>query len=242
MAEVVRGSSPELSIVVPVYNEGEAVEPVLRRLSSAVKTAHEILVVYDFDDDTTVPVVSRIAVELPAIRSHRNRIGRGVLNAMKSGIDAAHGEYILVSMADGSDEPEVVDEMVNLARGGADVVAASRYMPGGRQVGGPLVKRLMSRTAGLSLHWLAGVPTHDPTNNFKIYSRRFLESVEIESEAGFELALELTVKATLAGRRVAEVPTTWRDRTAGRSNFHMRKWLPHYVRWYVVGLRGRLRQ
>ena len=125
--------------------------------------------------------------------------------------------------------------------GGADVVAASRYMRGGRQVGGPLLKRLMSRTAGLTLHWFAGVPTHDPTNNFKLYSRRFLESTTIESTAGFELALELTVKATLAGRRVAEVPTTWRDRTAGQSNFKLRKWLPHYLHWYGVAFAGQSR-
>ena len=99
-------------------------------------------------------------------------------------------------------------------------------MKGGHQIGGPPLKRLMSRTAGLTLHWFAGVPTHDPTNNFKLYSRRFLDSVTIQSTAGFELALELTVKATLAGRRVAEVPTTWRDRTAGQSNFKLRQWLP----------------
>jgi len=131
--------------------------------------------------------------------------------------------------------------MVTLGRGGAAVVAASRYMRGGRQVGGPPLKRLLSRTAGLTLHWFGGVATHDPTNNFKLYRRDFLESVTIESRAGFELALELTVKATLAGRRVAEVPTTWRDRTAGTSNFKLRKWLPQYLRWYFVALRGRLR-
>jgi hypothetical protein len=112
-------------------------------------------------------------------------------------------------------------------------------MRGGHQVGGPFFKRLMSRTAGLTLHWFAGVPTHDPTNNFKLYSRRFLEATMIESEAGFELALELTVKATLQGRRVAEVPTTWRDRTAGQSNFKLRKWLPHYLHWYRVAFVGR---
>ncbi len=50
------------------------------------------------------------------------------------------------------------------------------------------------------------------------------------------------MKATLEGRTVAEVPTTWRDRTAGQSNFKLRKWLPHYLHWYVVGLRGRLRR
>ncbi len=199
-----------------------------------------MVVVFDFDEDTTVPVVARLADEIPGLRGLRNDLGRGVLNAMKAGIAGSTGRYVLISMADGSDEPRVVDPMVALAREGADVVAASRYMRGGHQVGGPPLKRLMSRTAGLTLHWFAGVPTHDPTNNFKLYSRRFLDSVTIESTAGFELALELTVKATIARRRVAEVPTTWRDRTAGQSNFKMRKWLPHYLHWYAIAFRGRL--
>jgi dolichol-phosphate mannosyltransferase len=233
--------SPELSIVVPVYNEGEAVEPVLRALSAGVRTSHEIVVVYDFDGDTTVPVVARLAAEIPGLRGLRNDLGRGVLNAMKAGIAGTTGEYVLISMADGSDEPHIVDSMVALAREGADVVAASRYMRGGRQVGGPLLKRLMSRAAGLSLHLLGGVRTHDPTNNFKLYTRRFLQATPIESTAGFELALELTVKATTTGRRVEEVPTTWRDRTAGQSNFKLRKWLPHYLRWYFVALGARVR-
>jgi len=233
---------PSLSVVVPVYNEGEAVVPVLRALDSAIAVPHEILVVYDFDGDTTVPVIRRLETELPAVRGHRNDIGRGVLNAMKAGIAASNGRFVLISMADGSDDPAVIDSMVALADSGADVVSASRYVKGGRQVGGPPLKRLMSRTAGLTLHWFGGVATHDPTNNFKLYSRRFLDSVAVESRAGFELALELTVKATLAGRRVAEVPTTWRDRTAGQSNFKLRRWLPHYVRWYVRAFAGRLRR
>ena len=232
-------TQPELAIVLPVYNEGEAVEPVLRALSAAVTTPHELVVVYDFDGDTTVPVVTRLAGEIPGLRGLRNDLGRGVLNAMKAGIAGTSAPYVLISMADGSDEPSVVDPMVALARGGADVVAASRYMRGGHQVGGPRLKRLMSRAAGLTLHWFAGVPTHDPTNNFKLYSRSFLDSTTIESQAGFELALELTVKATLDGRRVAEVPTTWRDRTAGQSNFKLRKWLPHYLHWYWTAIRGR---
>ncbi len=230
---------PELAIVVPVYNEGEAVESVLRALATGVRTPHELVVVYDFDGDTTVPVIARLADEIPSLRGLRNDLGRGVLKAMKSGIAATTAPYVLISMADGSDEPHVVDEMVRLARDGADVVAASRYMRGGRQIGGPRLKRLMSRTAGVSLHWLAGVPTHDPTNNFKLYSRRFLDSVSIESTAGFELALELTVKATIGGRRIAEVPTTWRDRTAGESNFKLRRWLPHYLHWYLTAFRAR---
>jgi glycosyltransferase involved in cell wall biosynthesis len=230
----------ELSIVLPVYNEGEAVAPVLRALAAGIEARHELVVVYDFDADTTVPVVARLAAEIPNLRGLRNDLGRGVLNAMKAGIADTHAPFVLISMADGSDEPHVVDRMLALARDGADVVSASRYMKGGHQVGGPPVKRLLSRVAGLTLHWFGGIATHDPTNNFKLYARRFLDTVTIESTAGFELALELTVKATIAGRRVAEVPTTWRDRTAGQSNFKLRKWLPHYVHWYVRAMRARL--
>jgi dolichol-phosphate mannosyltransferase len=232
--------APELTVVMPVWNEGERVVPTLRAFAAAVRAPYELLVVHDMPDDTTVPVVERLAAEIPGLRAHHNTLGPGVLNAMKAGIAAARAPYVLITMADGSDEYDAVDRMVALARDGADVVAASRYMRGGHQVGGPRLKRFLSRTAGLSLHWVAGVPIHDPTNNFKLYSRRFLDATPIESEAGFELAIELSVKATLQGRRLAEIPTTWRDRTGGQSRFRLRKWLPHYLRWYVVAFRSRL--
>jgi dolichol-phosphate mannosyltransferase len=239
---VSEAAAPELSIVMPVYNEGEAVTPILRALEAALTTPHETLVVYDFEGDTTVPVLAGLAAELPAVRGLLNDRGRGALNAMRAGMAAARGDFVLVTMADGSDEPEVVEQMLGLARDGADVVAGSRYMRGGRQIGGPRLKAMMSRLAGLSLHWFAGVPVHDATSNFRLYRRSFLDSVTIESRAGFELALELTIKAALAGRPMAEVPTTWRDRTSGQSNFRLRKWLPEYMRWYAVAFIGRLRR
>lgn len=235
-------TAPELTIVVPVYNEPENIEPTLRRLAAAIHVPAETLVVYDFDADTTVPVVLGMQAELPQVRLLRNDLGRGVLNAMKAGIAAARGEYVLITMADGSDEVELVDGMVALARDGADVVAASRYMKGGRQEGGPLLKRTLSRLAGLSLHWVGRLPIHDATNNFKLYRRTFLDSVRIESKGGFELAIELSVKADLDGRRLTQVPTTWRDRTAGQSRFRLRAWLPLYLRWYLHLFRGRLRR
>ena len=229
--------------MVPVYNEGENVVPTLRGVVERTRTRPlEVLVVHDFDEDTTVPVVKRLQADLPELHLHRNTIGRGVLNAIKSGLAAARAPYVLVTMGDGSDDPDDIDAMYELARGGADVVAGSRYMAGGHQVGGPLLKRTMSRIAGLSLHWLGGVPVHDATSNFRMYSRRLLQRVIIESDGGFELGLELTVKAHLLGMRVAEVPTTWRDRTAGESRFRLWTWLPRYLRWYWRGIVGRFRR
>ena len=231
---------PALSIVIPVYNEGENVAPTLRAIIERCRTRPlEVLVVHDFDEDTTVPVVERLRAEIPELQLHRNRIGRGVLNAIKSGLAAARAPYVLVTMGDGSDDARDIDSMYALAKGGADVVAGSRYMRGGRQLGGPLLKRSMSRAAGLSLHWLAGIPVHDATSNFRMYSKRLLDKVTIESDGGFELGIELTVKAHLLGMRVAEVPTTWRDRTEGQSRFRLWKWLPRYMRWYGRGIAGR---
>ncbi len=232
--------TPALSIVVPVYNEGENVVPTLRGIVEETKTRPlEVLVVHDFDEDTTVPVVKRLQSELPQLRLYRNTLGRGVLNAMKSGLRAARAPYVLITMGDGSDNAADIDPMYQLARGGADVVAGSRYMRGGHQVGGPLLKRTMSRTAGLSLYWLGGLPVHDATSNFRLYSKRLLNQVTIESRGGFELGLELTVKAYRLGMPVAEVPTTWRDRTAGESRFKLWQWLPRYLHWYWRGMGGR---
>ena len=232
--------TPELSIVIPVYEEPDNIGPTLGRIAEHVRTLHEVLVVYDFDADTTVPIVRALQPAMPSVRLLRNDLGRGVLNAMRAGIDAALAPLVLITMADGSDEMECVDPMVALASDGADLVAASRYVRGGRQEGGPRLKGMLSRIAGLSLHWFAGVPIHDATSNFKLYRREFLESVTIESTGGFELALELTVKARLARRQMAEVPTVWRDRTSGESRFKLRAWLPKYLRWYLVAMRGRV--
>jgi glycosyltransferase involved in cell wall biosynthesis len=199
---------------------------------------HELLIVYDFEDDPTVPVARRLAQRWPHLRPTLNDLGRGVLNAIKVGFREAKGDAVLVTMADASDDPATIPAMCEKLAEGYDLVCASRYMRGGRQAGGPIVKSLLSRLAGLSLHWLAGIPTHDATNSFKLYRRRLLEEIVIESRGGFEVGLELTVKSHLRGYRIAELPTTWHDRREGTSNFKTVRWLPQYLRWYWLGIRG----
>lgn len=233
-------SEPLLSVVLPVYNEGANIERVLRELARHTPASREILVVYDFAEDDTLPAVERLRPEITGVDLVRNTRGRGVLNAMRTGIDTARGRFVLITMADGSDDYTTLPEMVRAAEDGAALVAASRYMRGGAQQGGPLLKRTLSRIAGLTLHLAGGLPIHDPTSNYKLYARDFLERVTIESEAGFELALELSVKAHRLGLPVREVPTTWRDRTAGTSRFRLRRWLPYYLRWFWYGMATRL--
>ena len=181
-------------------------------------------------------VVRAGAAAWPRTTLLKNTINRGVLGAMRTGFEAADTEYVAVFMADLSDDPHVIDEMVRKADEGYDVVSASRYMKGGSKSGGPWLKTLLSRGAGQSLHLLTGVPTHDATNAFRLYKTSFVHGVNIESDGGFEVTMELTIKAYLAGRPVTEVPASWRDRTAGQSKFNFRNWLPKYLRWYMYCL------
>src|SRR5437588_10388274 len=114
-----------LSIVIPAYNEGENIASTLRGFKQAVSTRPlELLVVYDFEGDTTVPVLEQLRGEIPELQLHRNQLGRGALNAIKSGLNSATAPFVLVAMADGSDDPHDVDSMCNLALAGADVVSA----------------------------------------------------------------------------------------------------------------------
>jgi glycosyltransferase involved in cell wall biosynthesis len=171
----------------------------------------------------------------------KNHYGRGALNAIKTGFDEARSDAILVMMADLSDDLAVVDRMYDLlTREGCDIVCGSRYMPGGKQIGGPRLKGALSRWAGLSLHYFLGLPTHDVSNSFKIYRRAFIQAQTIESDGGFEIGTELVVKAFIGGRKIAEVPAVWTDRVAGKSRFKLWKWLPKYLRWYLFAFRGKL--
>lgn len=231
---------PRVSVVIPAYAEGEHIIGVLDRLLEAVQLPCEVLVVVDSPDDPTVAVVNEYAKREPRLSCLVNTYGRGPANAIRYGIGAAAAPVAVVTMADGCDDARQIDDLVRLVERGVAVAAASRYMPGGQQVGGPLLKGLLSRLAGKSLHLLARVGTRDATNSFKAYSTAFVRSVGIDSRAGFEIGIELTAKARRLGRPVAEIPTIWLDRQAGVSNFRVIRWLPAYLRWYRFAFGRRL--
>jgi dolichol-phosphate mannosyltransferase len=229
-----------ISVVIPAYNEGESIVPVLDRIFDAVQSECEILVVVDFEQDTTVPVLQAYSEHEPRLKAVVSTYGRGPANAIRYGIDQVANPVIVVTMADGSDDPRQIDALARLVERGVVVAAASRYCASGQQVGGPLGKSLLSRTAGTSLGLLARVGTRDATNSFKAYSTEFIREVGIDSRSGFEIGLELTAKARRLRRPVAEVPTIWLDRTDGQSNFKLAEWIPRYLRWYRFAFGRRL--
>ena len=233
---------PRVSIVVPVHNEGGRIAAFLDRIFEAVTLPCEVLAVYDRATDTTVAPLESYREREPRLRPMINTYGPGPAAALHFGIDNAKSSVVVVTMADGSDDPLQIDQLALLVEGGAAVAAASRYMAGGRQLGGPWLKGAMSSLAGRSLQLLGRVGTHDATNSFKAYSRDFVLQVGIESDAGFTLGIEMVAKAKGRGLRVVEIPTVWRDRTEGTSNFRISSWLGRYLRWYVRALRPRGRR
>jgi glycosyltransferase involved in cell wall biosynthesis len=201
-------------------------------LGEAVSLPCEIVIVVDSPDDSTVPFVEQLALTDPRVRVAINTYGRGPANAIRFGIHAAQAPVVVVTMADGCDDPFQIDQLTRLVDRGVVVAAASRYARSGQQVGGPWIKGFISRMAGLSLYHVARVGTRDATNSFKAYSKSFIDKVGIESDQGFEIGIELVAKARRYRMPVAEIPTIWLDRAFGTSNFKLVAWLPRYLKWY----------
>jgi glycosyltransferase involved in cell wall biosynthesis len=223
-----------LDIVIPVYNEGENIVAVLGALAREVKTPARVLICYDSETDDT----------LPAIRGHpdahaglpvefvRNP-GRGAHAAVMAGFAASVAPMVVVYPADDDFNSAILDRMAALAQQGCDIVCASRFMPGGTMQGCPWLKSVLVRTAALTLRHFARLPTHDATSGFRLFSRRAIERIEVESDQGFCYSIELLVKAHRLGWRIGEVPALWFERKHGSSRFRVVKWLPAYLRWYA---------
>jgi dolichol-phosphate mannosyltransferase len=231
---------PRVSVIVPARDEGRHIAGVLDRLFESVRLPCEVLVVVDEPADGTLPAAEAYAGSEPRLRCLVNSYGPGPANAIRFGVDAAAAPVAVVTMADGCDDPTQIDDLARLVDRGVVVAAASRYMAGGQQVGGPVLKGLLSGLAGRSLRLLAHVGTRDATNSFKAYSTEFVREVGIDSRAGFEIGIELTAKARRLRRPVAEIPTIWLDRQAGISNFKVARWIPSYLRWYRFAFGPRL--
>ncbi len=228
-----------ISIIIPVYHEEESIDKVLQIIRRKVKNTHEILLVYDSSSDPTVPVAKQYQQRhrKEAIHLVKNKFTKGVMTAIKTGFEEGTGAALVVIMADLADDIGQIDAMYALIVSGADIVCASRFMKGGQKIGGPLIKTLLTRTANFLLYNFAHLPVHDGTNAYKMYKRTVFTDISIESTGGFEYSLEVVLKAFKKGYTLKEIPTVWKDRAAGSSNFQLRKWLPQYIRWFLFAFR-----
>jgi glycosyltransferase involved in cell wall biosynthesis len=224
----------KFDILIPVFNESENIIPVLKSLEQHLKTPFRVLIAYDFDEDNTLPALKRYQeesenpVEIELVKNQ----GKGAHGAVLTGFRHSTAPAVLVFPADDDYNAGRLDAMFDKFKAGYDIVAASRFIPGGRMVNCPWLKALLVRTSAFTLYYLARIPTHDSSNGFRLFSRRVLDEIKIESTQGFTYSIELLVKTHRLGWRIGEVPVEWYERTKGQSRFKVLKWMRAYLRWY----------
>jgi dolichol-phosphate mannosyltransferase len=221
-----------LDIVIPVYQEGENITHLLDSFVAEVHTPCRVLICYDRDDDSTLAAINaypkRDALDIVFVKNQ----GRGPHGAVMTGLTQSATPFALVYMADDDFNARRIDGMVEKAEQGYDIVVASRFAAGGCMVGAPWLKGFLVRGASFTLYHLARLPVRDPSNGLRLFSRRVIDEIAVESDSGFCYSIELLVKCHRLGWPIGEVPIEWYERTAGQSRFRVLKWLPKYLRWY----------
>jgi len=228
-----------LDIVIPVYNEGRNILAVLDAFRRQVRTPHRVLICYDSEDDDTLPAVRHAPGQADIVLVQNPNPGQGPHSAVRAGLAASTAPAVLVYMADDDYNADIIDIMYRRFSEGCDVVAASRFVEGGCMIGCDRVKEAVARFGSMLLNKVAGLPVHDGTNAFRLFSRRLLDAVEIESREGFTFSVELLAKSVRLGWPVTEVPARWYERADKPSRFRTVKWLPAYIHWLLYAMATR---
>ena len=221
-----------VGIIIPAHNEEEVISKTLGAFEEELGSDYEFIVVNDYSTDATASIVKNLARVYPNLRLIDNDGEKGFASALQKGFSVSLSDFVVPVMADLCDEPKAIKKMQEIIREGFDVVVGSRYMEGANKIGGPLLQSLFSRFVGRSLKAMIGIPTSDVNNSFKCFRREILNNIRLKS-SGFEVSMELALKAYFAGYKIAEIPTTWRGRYLGKSKFYLFKAAPHYIKWYL---------
>lgn len=231
----------KLSIVIPAHNEEDNIAGVLDKIEESLDLDYELVVVNDHSSDSTAEIVNKMAQKYNNIRLVNNSLDKGFANALKTGFSSVNTELFIPVMGDLCDDLSTIKAMFIKINEGYDVVCGARYIKGASRLGGSRLKGFLSYFAGWSLYYLLGVPTHDIANSFKMYSKKILDGITIESK-GFEISMEMTLKAHYLGYKMTEVPTVWRERTKGKSSFKIFRFLPAYLKLYFWAILKRIRK
>lgn len=232
-------SKIKLSTLIPVLNEGVNLKIMLKILEATIDVPHEVLVVYDSLDDDSIPVVKEVQKTYSRIKSVHNKLGRGVINAIKSGMDTASGDYILIIAADDIGPVLAVDDMLYLMDHGCDFVSATRYAYEGRNIGGAFTSRLLSRIANRLFHIISGSTFTDLTLGVKMFRRSLFNKLNLEAKpVGWAVAFEMAIKAQIADLKLGEVPIISINRFyGGKSSFKLGPWVLEYSKWFLWGIK-----
>ena len=224
-----------LEIVIPIYNEGKNILKLFELFETSVKTKFRILLCYDLDSDDIFSFKNefeRFKFDIVLVKNP----SAGPCAAIKEGLYFGNSECVIVYPADDFLNINIIDKMYLSFKENIDIVVASRFKKGGSMKGCPMVKSILVRLASSSLYVLSSIPVRDASNGFRLFSRKLLNTVNIESKVGFAYSLELLSKCNRLKFGIYEIPAQWEERIEGSSRFKIIKWLPEYLRWYLYGL------
>ena len=224
-----------LEIVIPIYNEGESILKLFESFQKLIKTEFRILLCYDLDDDTIFNFKNQFNKFNFEIVFVKNSLA-GPCEAIKKGLYFGNSDCVIVYPADDFLNFNIIDKMYIAYKENYDIVVASRFMQGGSMKGCPFIKSILVRFASTTLYFLSSIPVRDASNGFRLFSRRLLNTVNIESKVGFAYSLELLSKCNRLNLKIYEIAAQWEERSVGSSRFKIIKWLPEYLRWYFYGL------
>lgn len=214
-----RTQPTEVLVVLPTYNERQNVERVVEAVRHL---GHDVLIVDDGSPDGTGEIADRLAAEDPGVRVlHRPRklgLGSAYEEAFKVGL--AEGSGLFVEMdADGSHRAQDLDAIVEAARGSGGLAIGSRYIRGGKILGWPPQRWLLSWAANVYCRILLGLRTRDCTSGFRCYTRALLAGLKLDEvvSQGYSFQIEMVQRTKKLGYPVVEVPIRFEDRVAGAS-------------------------
>lgn len=215
-----------LSVVIPARDEEGCIAQTLQHLFRELelnRIPHEIVVVDDGSRDGTGEILQGLRAAIPTLAPARNSGPHGFGRAVCAGIDAAHGDAVVILMADESDDCRDVVRYWNLLNEGWDCVFGSRFIKGGVVVDYPWLKLRINRLANLFIRWLFRIPLNDTTNAFKAYRKSALEGCRPFLAPHFNLTVELPLKAIVRGYSWTVIPITWRNRRSGSAKLKMKE-------------------
>jgi dolichol-phosphate mannosyltransferase len=230
---------PKLSVLMPVRNEGSNIKIMIKALHAVIEVPHELLFVYDHPNDDCIEIVNELEGRYPNTRLIHNQIGIGAANAIKAGVSASKGEYVLIFAVDELGPVLAIDEMLHLMDKGCEFISCTRYAHGGRRLGGSKIGRMLSWLANKLFFYMFNSALTDCTTGIKMFRKYLFDEIKFESgSVGWTFIFEMSIKAQLQGFKLGEVPIVSIDRLyGGESTFKLVPWFIEYLRWFVWGMR-----